>query len=511
MRRVALIQDVRANARTFHPHKSQLLVGGGAGLIALWNLETGKELARRTFEATADNLAFSPDGNWVASSYRMVENWGVSIHAAADGTLVASNMFANYPSAFAWHPSGKRIAITDYGGEVHLMEARTGKLQTLGRHKAEATTLVFSPSGDYLFTGGWERELVCWDMRTLQRAMTVGLDSYVMQFREDGRACALTTGAAVQLYAFETSSVHRPFAEDLGPRLRHAAFSPDGRLLAAAADKRIGVWKLTDATPGAFADGGSDTQISWTPDGSRLFGSSRDQGFFSWHVESTTNSAEALLLERRRVPRPRGFTFFSMASNLVAWTSTKGSALASLEELAPDEEGWVPTIPGINGLSRDGHWLGIYPPYGRVLHIYRLPGIEPVASLTNESRIAGFSFSPLGEELGVGSRDHVEFWSTKTWERTRVMTNFVGIMDAGVIFHSDGSGIWMARAFRTAGLFDARTLEPIFHLPTGTFPLALSADGRKLAVAVDAQHLQVWDITAVQEQLSELGLDWAVH
>ena len=39
-------------------------------------------------------------------------------------------------------------------------------------------------------------------------------------------------------------------------------------------------------------------------------------------------------------------------------------------------------------------------------------------------------------------------------------------------------------------------------------PLALSPDGRHLAVSLDAQRLQVWDLAEVRRQLDELGLDW---
>jgi hypothetical protein len=39
-------------------------------------------------------------------------------------------------------------------------------------------------------------------------------------------------------------------------------------------------------------------------------------------------------------------------------------------------------------------------------------------------------------------------------------------------------------------------------------PMALSSDGRFLAVNVDSRKLQVWDVTEVRRQLRGLGLDW---
>ena len=48
-------------------------------------------------------------------------------------------------------------------------------------------------------------------------------------------------------------------------------------------------------------------------------------------------------------------------------------------------------------------------------------------------------------------------------------------------------------------------------LPTGMLPLALSPDGRLLAVSVDAQRLQLWDLAALREEFRKIGLDWSEH
>jgi hypothetical protein len=42
----------------------------------------------------------------------------------------------------------------------------------------------------------------------------------------------------------------------------------------------------------------------------------------------------------------------------------------------------------------------------------------------------------------------------------------------------------------------------------GTLPLAISPDGRFLAVSVGFRHLQVWDLQQLKHQLKDLGLAW---
>ena len=55
---------------------------------------------------------------------------------------------------------------------------------------------------------------------------------------------------------------------------------------------------------------------------------------------------------------------------------------------------------------------------------------------------------------------------------------------------------------------DRRTLEPLLPLPNNVLPLALSPDGRQLAVSVESRHVQIWDIPALREELTSLGLNW---
>jgi WD40 repeat protein len=164
---------------------------------------------------------------------------------------------------------------------------------------------------------------------------------------------------------------------------------------------------------------------------------------------------------------------------------------------------WVRTSAGYNGVSPDGRWLAIWPPYSSELYVHRLPGLEPVATLAHRARIGDFDFSPQGDELAICAGG-AEFWSTATWQKTRSVTNV-----SRLFYSPDARSLWVAKGFRTGGLHDRQTLELLLPLPTGTLPLAVSPDGRRLAVSVDLRRLQVWDLVELRQQLRELGLDWA--
>jgi hypothetical protein len=84
-----------------------------------------------------------------------------------------------------------------------------------------------------------------------------------------------------------------------------------------------------------------------------------------------------------------------------------------------------------------------------------------------------------------------------------VLANF-----AEVLFSPESSTWWLTTDLRTAGLYDANTLECLLPLPSGVLPLAVSRDGRFLAVSVDLRYLRIWDLAGIKLQLADLGLDW---
>jgi hypothetical protein len=48
----------------------------------------------------------------------------------------------------------------------------------------------------------------------------------------------------------------------------------------------------------------------------------------------------------------------------------------------------------------------------------------------------------------------------------------------------------------------------LLPLPQGLLPLALTEDGRHLAVSVEGRRLQVWNLPELRGELRKLGLDW---
>jgi len=496
---VLLVHGIKQDAVSFHPRLPWIMAGLRQG-TAVWNLQNGEEVKRFKLQENPMLLAISPDGERFAAGYESANTSMVSIYRVADGARLMSHSLEDTVGGIAWHPNGRWLAATDFSGAVQLLDAGTGQARLLGRHKVQAVLAEFTPDGDYLLTAGWEREFIWWDVRRMQRAFTIGLNSYRAQFRADGAECAIVTDSDVQLHAIERPAGCREFPEELGPRLLHAAFSPDGRWLAAAGSQRLGVWDLSRHDIGTTLQQGANGRFLFFSHG-ELFASTDDHGY-RWRLVPGSEPGSAPSLEPVAVFAPPGFASLCVVSNQVVLTAQAGSCALALQEAATDQHRWRPTVRGFSAASRDGQWLAIFPSYLSLLSIYRMPNFEPVATLTNPGSVSGVEFSPSGDEVAVSTLRAVEIWSTSNWQAMRQL-NFMGLL-----YSPDARTLWLTKDFRSAGLYDAKGLELLLPLPLGVRPIAISPDGRLMAASSDSRRLQVWDLFEVRQHLKDLGLDW---
>lgn len=500
-RRTTILRQVPWGASTFHPRQPWILCARHPEGASTWNLETGEEVRHYDFAGQPVVLSFAPDGARFASAQTVAGGSLVAIRSAEDGEMIAQHLFTNHITALAWHPGGQWLAVPDHGGGVALMNPASGEVRPLGYHKASVVMVEFTPDGRYLFSGGWDRQLIGWDTKSLRRAFLVNLDSYRCQFSTDGRQCAVLRWPETQLrlYRFELPALHREFESDLGGYRNYAAFSPDGRWLAGSgAGQETFVWDMQN-------DGAQIARLKSSPENRVTFAADGDlflRNGSRWRIASGSNTP---LPTRLAAPRIPGLFSVALHSNSVVFTGTKGSALWSTDQAVETMSKWWPTTDGWNGISPDGRWLGIHRPNQSQLFIHRLPEFELVATLTNQASIGEFEFSPRGDEIAVASRAGIEFWSTATWSRTRHITGA-----RGILYSPDAKTFWLSnRSAGTAVLHDAQTGELLLPLPPNTLPLALTPDGLQLAVSVDARRVQVWDLQEVQLRLRELGLSWS--
>ena len=182
-------------------------------------------------------------------------------------------------NALSFSRDGRTIASGNDDGTVSIWSVRSGLRETLTGHSAAVVAAVFSPDGRTLYTASNDGSVILWDVGGARR---LG-----QPFRYASRAHA-STGSAVSpngsLFAVSPgpdrvmlwrTSPRAPLEPTLrGPAgdIDGMAFSPDGRLLAAAGERHVVVWDTTTRKTVRILAAGhfGASSVKFSPDGLTL-------------------------------------------------------------------------------------------------------------------------------------------------------------------------------------------------------------------------------------------------
>jgi eukaryotic-like serine/threonine-protein kinase len=481
----------------YHPRLPRLAVASGIE-VAIWDLETGRRLARLAHPATV--------------------------------------------SSVAWHPRGHRLAIA-CGRQIHLWDAETGTQLTSPwqGHKTEGIRLTFNHAGDRLASNDWYRVARLWDAGTGQLLLSqsggAGEDLF---FSSDNQYLGTTwTGERPLRLAGgqEMRTLLRPTPR--GPeRILHYGLHPAGRLLHVQTASGCGVWDLFTGEelgflPGNFGDlGGSQfdgTGALWT------FG---EIGLLRWPVQASVESAD-----RFRVGPPE-------------WVANQSAYIRDPARISDD--GRVAIVPlGNDGallihrgppcrtlrlgpqydvrhvfLSPDGRWAvtgshwyeGSGPcnkvwnaDTGQLVANLPYPDVESIHGFSPDSRWLHYADFKQSKRLEIASLAAVPDIPNATSAPGDPQPRQEGWVSKqvpfGGAFTPDGSFRAVGGGDGTISLLAPDAEREIARLPspeTGPIsPTQFSPDGTLLlASGAESGTVYVFDLRRIREGLADLGLDW---
>jgi WD40 repeat protein len=508
-------QEVAFTSMCFHPKRPILMLGYGDGRVKTIDLEQNKDGATFQFPDAIHALEYSPPGDRFAASYWAGTNWQLALCEAATGATVRRWECPKSSERIAWHPRGRWLSVVGieavhWNREVHLISPDTGAINVLGHHKVKTAMVDFSPDGDYLMTGGWDNQLLCWDLRTRQRVLTFAGSGFLQFWRADAPQYAmLLPNWRLQLF-----DIDRPLCVELagntGEGLRPGAFSPDGRWFAVPDARSLWIWELGHPSAPARLSVAGSVQPFFSPDSSKLFvvgGPIENAHLEVWELESCGSDTIPPRLISLPVTVPSRLSHAALAGDDLILTSAEGIRSVNLGNLGSGTGHVTPVPSGYGIVSADGGWLAVTYSFSPRVTLYRLPEVQRVAELETRDLVVDAAFAPFGDELAVVNRSGVEFWDTRTC-RLRCQIHEQPVADSYLFYTPPGNGVWKITNFHDAALHDSRTLEKILPLPASVLPIALSGDGHLLAVSVDDERMQIWDLAKLRARFREVALDW---
>jgi WD40 repeat protein/DNA-binding SARP family transcriptional activator len=369
------------------PSEYMALAAQSDGIITLWNMDTGKQMARLPgHTSSVFRAVFSPDGHRILSC------------GAGDGTLrlwdvdygtKMRTMASPFPPGLAlmsaaFSPDGSQIL---WGGAWEnsyepapaiLTDITSQEIRRFEGYSRGVSHVLFAPDGRTALISGWGGELILWDIDTGQRLHTfIGhMASLVVQsnatytaFSPDGRTAvsvAKEERAILWDVAVDSPTFGQPirqFVDNQGAVLVFPpSFSPDGR--AVLTGTRTGPVLLWNVETGQviyrlIAHNGFSNAV-FSPDGqTALSGGGSDSNLILWDLETgqeIRRFSGQKTATNTVVFSPDGRTIFTDSGDGVVtqWDVATGQAIRHYSDagilglVSPDGHSFFTTPDGIN-------------------------------------------------------------------------------------------------------------------------------------------------------------------
>ena len=278
-------------AVAIHPGGTAFATAGQDGRALIWRAAEGQ--ASQSIDvgnSWVENLAWSPDGWWLAvSCSRQVYVYTV------DGTEVwRSDAHPSTVSAIAW--SGAEELATACYGRVTFFDASTGEPHQKLEWQGSLVSMVLSPDGGIVACGSQDNSVHFWRRDTGKDSMMSGYPGKPSALAFDGTGTLLATGGGetVTVWSFRGQGPEgtRPGVLEYHVQpITTLSFAPGALWLASGGrDGAVVAWSLQhdgegrSIGSGYLADVVSD--VYWRPDGGALAALDAQGGVTVWRVKN---------------------------------------------------------------------------------------------------------------------------------------------------------------------------------------------------------------------------------
>ena len=383
------------------------------------------------------------------------------------GTLAAQS---GVVTAVAYSPVGKTLAAGYSGGTIRLWDTASHRLISTASWGGAALALAFTGDGKTLEVAG-PAAVGAWDLtnhaEVAAQPLADAIGGRSVAFSPDGTT--LATGGDdgnVRLWNVGTQQeIGAPMSSDLKP-VEAVAFSPDGATLgAASSDGTVQLWNVAtqqEAGTTMTASSAVVRALAFSPGGKFLAVGGEDGNVRLWNVTAQTQA---------------GATMATGAPVAALSFNARGTTLATAET------GGVTELWAFATQEQTGAAL----------------------AAQGAARVSALAFSPSASVLATGAGNGtIELWNPVGFHQSSapIATGTSASPAAGgqppavlsggdILAVSDGRG-----TVRLWNALTRRPLGPPIVSPHAVTGLALSRDGKVLAVAADG--LQLWSTSTGQ-------------
>jgi len=230
----------------------------------------------------------------------------------------------------AYSPDGQVVASSGRDNMIRIWDAATGKeLHCCVGHTDQLIGLTYAPDGKTLVSAGLDHTIRIWDPNSGKEIQQWNCNTSVrsIAFSPDGKTLATSDLKIVRLWDLSTGAERGTITGHNG-RISCLAFSPDHKHLASASaeDETVRIWELATATELSRMASEKDNvyRLLFSPDGKGLLTGGSD-GVLHWWETTTGKEVKQFVGPKQNGPVPSiaiaddGKTLFSGDTSIRAW------------------------------------------------------------------------------------------------------------------------------------------------------------------------------------------------
>ncbi len=374
------------------------VVSGSGNTARVWEAASGREVARMTHDGYVLAVAFSPDGQWVASGSgdKTARVW-----EAISRREVARMTHDGDVNAVAFSPDGQRVASGSLDGTARVWEAASGREVARRFHGSSVTIVAFSPDGQWMVSSSADymvmeaasgREVA--HMTHLVAQGGVSAIAFSPECASPPEAAAERCGKWMVSGSGNTARVWEAASGQEVARMTHndsvtaVAFSPDGKWVVSGGGSTARVWEAASGREVArMTHDDIVLAVAFSPDGQWVVSGSDDNTARVWEAASGREVA------RMTHDGPVTAVAFS-------------PECASPPEAAAERCGkWVASS------SED-----------RTARVWDATSGREIARMTHDSSVSAVAFSPDGQWVASGSNDN----TARVWDISAALPGLTG-------------------------------------------------------------------------------------
>jgi WD40 repeat protein len=483
----------------YSPDGTRLASMGIEGVAKIWDVASGKLLLELPSDKAEVGwgIAYSPDGKRVAT----VWNSQLVVWDAESGQrdfTFPGDLSGGTVNRASFSPDNKRVAVANLDGMPRVWDLDSGtQVFALSGHKQLCDAIAFSPDGSQLATGDQGGTVKIWDAASGQELISLGSGGVIhnLAYSPDGAHLAAANEDGT-LTIWDPTAGQETLSLPRMSGLYSVAFMPDGKRVVSA--HQDGTTKIWDAVSGQLlltlaGHVSTVVDVASSPDGKQIATAGFDGTIRQWDpspgrevltLAAHTDQAYGVRYSRTGLTwRPLAWmvmpAFGRPHYGQLALELAPGSPLSSL---AYSPDGKLLAAGGIDGMV-----------YAWDLDTGKL--ILQVAG--HQGMVPGVAFSPDGTRLASHSWDA----TAKVWEVStgREIASFSGHtlgFGMDIAFSPDGETVYGGSADSYGRQWKADTGQQVAEYYADgreIYGLAVSQDGRLLALGLHDGEINVWD------------------